>query len=51
MKKKELLDLRGKSVKDLMKMISDKRKGFVSSKKIRRDMAQILTVIREKELK
>lgn len=51
MKKNELLELRGKSAKDLMKMVSVKRKGFASSKKIRRDIAQILTIIKEKELK
>ena len=50
MKKKELQQLITKSVKDLEKMVSDKKKGLGLSKKARRDVAQTLTIIREKEL-
>jgi len=65
MKKKDLLDLRSKKTGELEKLLSKKRnelintyvkikagqeKNLKKAKNIRRDIAQILTIIREKEL-
>lgn len=65
MKKKELTDLRNKKTNELEKLLSKKRnelintyakikagqeKNLKKAKNIRRDVAQILTIIREKEL-
>ncbi len=65
MKRKELIDLKGKIIKDLIKMVGDKKlesrklkmnvvagkeKNLKVGKNIKRDIAQILTVIREKEI-
>jgi large subunit ribosomal protein L29 len=65
MKKKEIIDLRGKTIKDLSKMAMTKkeevRKSGVSVgagkeknlkvlKNTKREIAQILTIIREKEI-
>lgn len=65
MKKKDLTDLRNKKINELEKLLSKKRnelintyakikagqeKNLKKAKNIRRDIAQILTIIREKEL-
>jgi ribosomal protein L29 len=65
MKKKDLTDLRNKKISELEKLLSKKRnelintyakikagqeKNLKKAKNIRRDVAQILTIIREKEL-
>ncbi|MCK4588688.1 50S ribosomal protein L29 [Candidatus Woesebacteria bacterium] len=65
MKKKDLTDLRNKKINELEKLLSKKRnelintyakikagqeKNLKKAKNIRRDVAQILTIIREKEL-
>jgi ribosomal protein L29 len=65
MKKKEINNLRSKKVKELIKMLNKKRteamqikaklkvskeKDLKKVKNLRRDIAQIKTVIREKEL-
>jgi ribosomal protein L29 len=65
MKKKDLTDLRNKKTNELEKLLSKKRnelintyakikagqeKNLKKAKNIRRDVAQILTIIREKEL-
>jgi ribosomal protein L29 len=65
MKKKDLTDLRNKKINELEKLVSKKRnelintyakikagqeKNLKKAKNIRRDVAQILTIIREKEL-
>ena len=65
MKKKDLTDLRNKKINELEKLLSKKRnelintyakikagqeKNWKKAKNIRRDVAQILTIIREKEL-
>ncbi len=65
MKKKDLTDLRNKKVSELEKLLSKKRnelintyakikagqeKNLKKAKNMRRDIAQILTIIREKEL-
>lgn len=49
MKKKELTALRGKTVVELEKIVAEKKLGD-KSKKIRREIAQILTMIREAKL-
>jgi ribosomal protein L29 len=63
MKKKDLTDLRNKKINELEKLLSKKRnelintyakikagqeKNLKKAKNIRRDVAQILTIIREK---
>lgn len=65
MKRKELIELKGKTIKDLIKTVEDKKlesrklkmsvaagkeKNLKAGKNIKRDIAQILTVIREKEI-
>lgn len=65
MKKKDLTDLRNKKINELEKLLSKKRnelintyakikagqeKNLKKAKNIRCDIAQILTIIREKEL-
>lgn len=65
MKKKELIDLKGKTLKDLrklsaeriseakkikMRQIGGKEKNLKSYRNARRDIAQILTLVREKEI-
>ena len=58
MKRKELTELRGKESKDLVKLVTQKkleaRKASVKSEKglkgLRRDIAQILTIMREKAI-
>lgn len=65
MKKKDLTDLRNKEINELEKLLSKKRnelintyakikagqeKNLKKAKNIKRDIAQILTIIREKEL-
>lgn len=65
MKKKELTDIKGKSIKDLNKLVFTKKleakkskmntvagkvKNLREFKNIRRDIAQILTVIKEKQI-
>ena len=65
MKKKDLTDLRNKKINELEKLLSKKRNELINTyakikagqekdlkkaKNIRRDVAQILTIIREKEL-
>lgn len=65
MKKKDLTDLRNKKTNELEKLLAKKRNELVNTyakikagqeknlkkaKNIRRDVAQILTIIREKEL-
>lgn len=65
MKRKELTDLKSKTIKDLIKMVMDKKfeakkislsisggkeKNLKAGKNVRRDIAQILTVIKEKEI-
>ncbi len=65
MKTKEFKDLRNKSIKDLLKLVSDKKleslkKGMAISggkeknlklvANLRREIAKILTLIREKEI-
>ncbi len=65
MKKKDLTDLRNKKINELEKLLSKKRnelintyakikagqeKNLKKAKNMRRDIAQILTIIREKEL-
>lgn len=65
MKKKDLQSLRSKSIKDLKKMVSEKKeeasetfikmktgqeKNLKKVKNLRTDVAQILTVIKEKEI-
>ncbi|MEK7550651.1 MAG: hypothetical protein AAB535_02605 [Patescibacteria group bacterium] len=49
MKKKDLLDYRTKEIKDLIKLVVEKK--LVPSKNSRREVAQILTIIKEKQLK
>ena len=48
MKKKDLQDHRTKEIKDLRKLVVEKK--LKLSKKVRREIAQILTIIREKEI-
>ena len=65
MKKKDFTDLKGKTIKDLLKMANDKKsevkkakmnvlagkdKNLKSSRNLKRDIAQILTLVREKEI-
>lgn len=65
MKKKELTDIKGKTIKDLNKLVytkkleakkskmntaSGKVKNLREFKNLRRDIAQILTVIKEKQI-
>lgn len=65
MKKKDYIDLKGKELKDLKKMVSEKRLAAQKAKmeilggkeknlklltNFRRDIAKILTLIREKEI-
>lgn len=65
MKKKDLTDLRNKKINELEKLLAKKRhqlvnvqakikagqeKNLKKAKNTRRDIAQILTIIREKEL-
>ncbi len=63
MKKKELTDLRAKTVKDLLKLAGEKKlesfkkkventgkKDVKNYRNLRRDIAQILTIVREKEI-
>ena len=50
MKKKELIKLREKSAKELEKIAFDKKADPVKGKKLRREIAQILTVAREAKL-
>ena len=65
MKKKEFTNLKDKSIKDLMKMVNTKRvevakkameasagkeKNLKASWSVRHDIAQILTLIKEKEI-
>lgn len=65
MKKKELIDFRGKKHDDLVKTLSDKKteldlnrakvkigkeKNTSKLKVLKRDIAQILTILREKEI-
>jgi len=65
MKKKEIQDLRGKTQAELKKKAEDKRlelskivanlkaskeKNLKKAKNLRRELAQILTVLREKEI-
>jgi ribosomal protein L29 len=58
MKRKELIELRGKSSEDLLKLVAQKkleaRKANVKSEKglkgLRRTIAQILTIIGEKKI-
>ncbi|HET7099267.1 MAG TPA: 50S ribosomal protein L29 [Patescibacteria group bacterium] len=65
MKKKELTDIKSKSVKDLNKMVytkkleisksgmqavTGKQKNLKESKNLRRDVAQLLTIIKEKQI-
>lgn len=46
MKKKDLIDLRTKEIKDLKKLVAEKK--LVPSKNSRREIAQILTIVNEK---
>lgn len=63
MKRKELTDLKNKEIKDLIKMAAEKKfeakkvrlnisggkeKNLKMGKNIRRDIAQILTIVKEK---
>lgn len=52
MKKKELKDLKSKDMAGLEKILAEKRKESLtkSNKNLRREIAQILTVVREKEI-
>ena len=65
MKKKDLVDLKTKEVKDLNKILGDKKaelekimvnvsvgkeKNLKSAKNLRRDISQILTMVKEKEI-
>ena len=52
MKIKELKDLRTKEPETLKKTLSEKRKEVLSknTKNLRREIAQILTIIKEKEI-
>lgn len=49
MKKKELSNLREKTIKDLVKIVYEK-KTEASNRNLRREVAQIETLIREKEI-
>lgn len=65
MKKKDLVDIRNKEIKDLKKLAEEKKlelaktevkirsgeeKNVKKASKLRREIAQILTIIQEKEL-
>lgn len=65
MKRKDLADLKTKEAKDLKKMLGDKKaelekimvnvsvgkeKNLKKAKNLRRDISQILTIMREKEI-
>ena len=65
MKRKELTDIKGKTLKELRKMVFEKKlevgkikvetpaskgKNLKASKNLRRQIAQILTIIKEKEI-
>lgn len=65
MKRKDLVDLKTKEVKDLNKILGDKKaelekvmvnvsvgkeKNFKKAKNLRRDISQILTIVKEKEI-
>jgi len=66
MKRKDLVDLKTKEVKDLNKILGDKKaelekvmvnvsvgkeKNLKKAKNLRRDISQILTIVREKEIR
>lgn len=66
MKRKDLVDLRSKEVKDLNKILGEKKaelekvmvnvpagkeKNLKKANNLRRDISQILTIIREKEIR
>lgn len=66
MKRKDLLDLKTKEVKDLNKILGEKKaelekvmvnvpagkeKNLKKANNLRRDISQILTIIREKEIR
>lgn len=65
MKRKDLVDLKTKEVKDLNKILADKKtelekvlvnvsagkeKNLKSAKNLRRDISQILTIVQEKKI-
>jgi ribosomal protein L29 len=65
MKRKDFIDLRNKTIADLVKMVSEKKfeakkakmsilagkeKNLKAYRNLRRDIAQILTLIKEKEI-
>lgn len=50
MKKKELISLRTKKVEELKKIVFEKKQKPALNKNSRREIAQILTVIKEKEI-
>lgn len=66
MKRKDLVDLKTKEVRDLNKILGDKKaelekimvnvsvgkeKNLKKAKNLRRDISQILTIVREKEIR
>ena len=66
MKRKDLVDLKTKEVKDLNKILGDKKaelekimvnvsvgkeKNLKKAKNLRRDISQTLTIVREKEIR
>ncbi len=66
MKRKDLVDLKTKEVKDLNKILGDKKaelekimvnvsvgkeKNLKKAKNLRRDISQILTIVQEKEIR
>jgi len=54
MKRKEFTDLKGKDIANLKKMVTTKKvemaKAQVGDRNLRREIAKILTLIREKEI-
>ena len=58
MKRKELTELRAKEAKDLVKLVSQKKldarkskvRGEKGAKNLRRDIAQIMSIIKEREI-
>jgi len=50
MKKAELIKLRGKTPAELVKLVSEKKNDVKKSKNLRRDIAQILSILKETKL-
>lgn len=51
MKKQELVSLRSKKNEELKKIVFEKKQTPALNKNSRREIAQILTIIKEKEIK